>query len=80
MKCTLKAFGIAREIVGSKVIEIELPERQTVGELKAELVRRYPAFSALKSMYIALNQQYAEEQAELHEADEIALIPPVSGG
>jgi molybdopterin converting factor subunit 1 len=80
MKCTIKAFGITREIVGSKVLEIEVPEGQTVAGLKEELMKRFPAFSGLRSMYIAVNQVYGEDESVLKEGDEIALIPPVSGG
>jgi molybdopterin converting factor subunit 1 len=80
MKCTIKAFGITREIVGSRVLEIDMPDGQTVSALKVELMKQYPAFSGLRSMYIAVNQGYAEEETVLREGDEIALIPPVSGG
>jgi molybdopterin synthase sulfur carrier subunit len=80
MKCTIKAFGITREIIGSRVLELEVPDGQTVAELKAELMKQYPAFSGLRSMYIAVNQRYGEDESVLREGDEIALIPPVSGG
>lgn len=80
MNCTIKAFGITREIVGSRVLEIEMPDGHTVAALKSELIKRYPAFLGLQSMYIAVNQQYAEEESVLQEGDEIALIPPVNGG
>ena len=80
MKCTIKAFGISKEIVGGKLLELDLPEGYTVGELKKELFAKYPKFSDLKSLYIALNNEYAQEEAVLKDSDEIALIPPVSGG
>ena len=78
MKCRIKAFGITREIVGERMLELELPDGCTVAALKMELMNRYPAFSGLKSMYIAVNQQYCEEENVLKEGDVIALIPPVS--
>jgi molybdopterin synthase sulfur carrier subunit len=80
MKCRIKAFGISREIVGSRLVEIELVEGQTVLELKKQLFKKYPALDALQSVYVAVNNEYAEETALLKEGDEIALIPPVSGG
>jgi sulfur-carrier protein len=80
MKCKIKAFGISREIVGGRVVELDIPTGATVADLKAELHRQFPSFGALKSLYVAVNQQYAEEQGVLQEGDEIALIPPVSGG
>jgi molybdopterin converting factor subunit 1 len=80
MKCTIKAFGITREMVGGRVLEVEVPDGHTVALLKDDLVKQYPAFSALRSLYIAVNQQYGEMDYVLKEGDEIALIPPVSGG
>ncbi len=80
MKCRIKAFGISREIVGGRMVEIELPDKQTVAELKNQLFRKYPSLAALNSVYIAVNNEYAEEAVLLKEGDEIALIPPVSGG
>jgi molybdopterin synthase sulfur carrier subunit len=40
----------------------------------------YPALEKLRSLFIAVNQQYAEDNQSINETDEIALIPPVSGG
>ena len=80
MKCKVLAFGISRDIVGSKVLEMELPDGNTVSDLKRELFKKYPAFVDLKSLYVALNNEYAKEDAILKTGDEIALIPPVSGG
>jgi len=80
MKCKIKAFGISKDIIGSKLLEMELPEGCTVRDLKKELFEKYTAFADLKSLYIALNNEYADENVALKEGDEIALIPPVSGG
>ena len=79
MKYRLKTFGIAREIMGGKEIDLEM-EGVRVGDLKAALGSRFPALKSLKSLLIAVNSEYAEDGAELSEGDEIALIPPVSGG
>jgi len=80
MKCKIKAFGISREIIGNNVLELEVPEGSTIGELKQELFQKYPLFADLKSLYVAVNNEYAPEEVLLKEGDEIALIPPVSGG
>lgn len=80
MKCRIKAFGISKEIIGGKVLEVEVPEGYTVLELKNSLFQKYPSFSNLKSLYIALNNEYADDHSVLKADDEIALIPPVSGG
>lgn len=80
MKCRIKAFGISREIIGSKLLEIEVPEGYPVSDLKKDLFKKYPTLVKLRSLYVAVNNEYAEEQSVLREGDEIALIPPVSGG
>ena len=80
MKCKVKAFGISRDIVGARDLEMELPDGSTVLDLKNELFKKYPTFVDLKSLYVALNNEYAKEDAILKAGDEIALIPPVSGG
>lgn len=80
MKCKIRAFGISRDIVGSRELEMDLPDGYTVSDLKKELFQKYPTFTDLKSLYVALNNEYASEDAVLKAGDEIALIPPVSGG
>jgi sulfur-carrier protein len=79
MNCTVKAFGIARDILGGREVKIEL-EGHTVGELRNHLMQKYPELVDLRSLFIAVNSAYANESQSLSEADEIALIPPVSGG
>lgn len=79
MKLKIKAFGITKDYLGGKEAIIEL-KGQTVGDLRAELNKRYPQLVSLRSLYIAVNRDYAEENKVLDVTDEIALIPPVSGG
>ncbi|MFZ2897151.1 MAG: molybdopterin converting factor subunit 1 [Saprospiraceae bacterium] len=80
MKLNVLAFGITKDILGGAELKIELPDGATVSDLKQELVRRYPAFGRLRALAIAVNSEYAEGDQVLHERDEVALIPPVSGG
>lgn len=80
MKCRIKAFGITREIVGQRELILDLPEGKKIADLKAILFGQHPQLEALKSLFIAVNQEYAEDQALLKDNDEIALIPPVAGG
>jgi molybdopterin synthase sulfur carrier subunit len=80
MKYKIKAFGISREIIGSKVLVLEIPEGYTIAAMKQELFQKYPSFAGLKSLYVAVNNEYADEDVLIKEGDEIALIPPVSGG
>lgn len=82
MKTSLRilAFGMARDILGRSVIEQEWNSPLTVGELREELIRQYPELARLKSLAVAVNSEYAQDGNQLKEGDEIALIPPVSGG
>ena len=80
MTLRITAFGIARDILSARVLAFETPEALTVGELKRQLLERYPAFGDLTSLYVAVNAEYGADDAPLSEQDDIVLIPPVSGG
>jgi len=79
MKHKVKTFGIAREIMGGREVVLDTAGR-TVGELKKELLAAYPQLVDLRSLFVAVNLKYADDSMVLTESDEIALIPPVSGG
>jgi len=77
---TVLLFAAARELAGADSIAVE-PPRATVADLRAELARRIPALAGLLAKSaIAVNHDFAEEDRLLQPADEIAVIPPVSGG
>lgn len=76
---SVKLFGIARDIVGSSTINIE-QELATVDDLLAYLKSEYPAFNNLTSLLVAINDEYANTSARIKSEDEVAIIPPVSGG
>jgi molybdopterin converting factor subunit 1 len=79
VKIKLKTFGITRDILGGKEVILEV-EGKSVADLREHLTREYPKVVELRSLFIAVNQSYAADTQELNETDEIALIPPVSGG
>jgi len=78
-KYVIKAFGITKDIVGARETIVEL-EGETVGLLRKALKNHYPSLANVKSLMIAVNNSYAEDTRSIGESDEIALIPPVSGG
>ena len=78
-KFKLRAFGVTKEILGGKELVIEA-NASTVGGLRTYLEDHYPGLVQLRSLMIAVNDVYAEDNQALSETDEIALIPPVSGG
>lgn len=80
MKISLLSFGIAKDITGQRFLDVELPTGGTVADLRAMLVERYPRLSDLASVRLAVNGEYAIEGLPLNENDEVAIIPPVSGG
>ena len=78
----LLLFGIAKDIVGESVIDLSNKEMlpESVAELKNLLAKDFPDFSKLSSLAIAVNSEYATDDVVLKKDDEIAIIPPVSGG
>jgi sulfur-carrier protein len=79
MKYKVKSYGIAKDIIGDRTSTIET-DAVTVGELRSWLAHKYPELTELRSLFIAVNQNYAEDAQNINETDEIVLIPPVSGG
>lgn len=74
-------FGITREIIGSdKLVIPEDAGVKDVAGLRAWLAKSYPQFGGLRSLVIAVDKEYADDNQTLNENVEIALIPPVSGG
>ncbi|WKN46212.1 molybdopterin converting factor subunit 1 [Tunicatimonas pelagia] len=80
MELNILLFGITKDIVGQQKLRYELPEGATVPDLVAHLKKSYPKLHDLNSVMIAVNNEYGQEDQTLHESDEVALIPPVSGG
>ena len=81
MNIRLRLFAVSKEIAGSDVIELALPDSATIAELKTALIERHPQFEAIvNSLAFAINQEYATDATTIHPHDELACIPPVSGG
>src|SRR5256714_5861964 len=74
-------FGAARDAVGSEEINFDLATDSTVATARNQLIVAYPGLQDFgKSLLLAVNQEYAEPDSEVHEGDELAVFPPVSGG
>jgi sulfur-carrier protein len=76
-------FASYRELVGTDELTITLPraERATVADLVSALRARGAAWTALPDRpAVAVNQEYARSDTALSDGDEVAFIPPVSGG
>jgi molybdopterin converting factor subunit 1 len=78
---TVMLFSTARAAVRAESVTVSLPAGATVGELKSGLAAAYPALKALLgTAAIAINLEYALADQIIDCRDEIAVIPPVSGG
>ncbi|MCM5661983.1 molybdopterin converting factor subunit 1 [Galbibacter mesophilus] len=74
-------FGITKEIIGSDTLYISVKDNvKDVKSLKSFLNDKYPELKKLSSIAVAVNNKYAKEEDRITIDDEIALIPPVSGG
>lgn len=81
MKVNVLFFASCRDLVGSAEREMDLPDGATVGDLMIEIASEHPRFREMvPSLMVSVNQDYRERSDVLREGDEVALIPPVSGG
>lgn len=80
MTINILAFGIARDIFGQSAIDVELTNDATISNLKYLLEQQYPKLKKLATYMVAVNNEYALDGDTVHERDEVAIIPPVSGG
>ena len=80
-KARVRLFARLSELAGARETEVELGEGLTVGDVFAALAREYPALAGLRgSVMYALNAEYVSSDQPVRAGDEVALIPPVSGG
>jgi MoaE-MoaD fusion protein len=81
MRVRVLLFGVLKELAGKAVDSVELPDGASVAELMTRYGSQMPQLgNVLSSLAVAVNEQYAGPQTELKADDEVALLPPVSGG
>ena len=81
MRIRVRLFAIQRELVGSREVVLELAVGATVEDGWSALVERFPVLvPGRPSVRFARNGEYADPETELADGDELACIPPVSGG
>jgi len=74
-------FGPARDLAGVESVSLALAGSATVALLRERLVKEHPKLAAaLERIRFAVNERYASDETRLREGDEVAIIPPVSGG
>jgi len=81
MKVKCLFFAGAKDIVGKSPIEFEINEGTTTTNFKKILLAQHPSLEKiLTTSLLAVNQEYVETSVVLKDGDEIAVIPPISGG
>jgi len=80
-KVRVRFFARLADVAGTRVAELDLGEGLTAGDAYRLLCGKYPAMEGLKgSLMYAVNAEYVSAEQPLQDGDELALIPPVSGG
>lgn len=81
MKVEVLLFASVREAVGQRRLTVMTPDGATVEDLLQRLVSDYPKLAGhTGTLMAAVNQEYVQRDTVLHDDDEVAFIPPVSGG
>jgi sulfur-carrier protein len=81
MKVAVKLFAAGRELAGTSETYVELAGGATVGDVRRALAAQHTALAPLVARSLmAVNAEYAHDATVLAVGDELALIPPVSGG
>ena len=81
MKVKVLFFGIARDLTGFSQEDLEISEGERLEDLRRRYEGRFPRLKGMGGAVLtAVNQEVAEPAAVLHDGDEVAFLPPVSGG
>ena len=81
MRVQIRLFAILREKAGMSELPLEVRQSSTVASVAEQLASQLPSIrDLLPRVAFAVNRQYAGRETILHDGDELALIPPVSGG
>jgi molybdopterin synthase catalytic subunit/molybdopterin converting factor small subunit len=81
IRVSIRLFAMQRELAGTRSIELSLPAGSTIEDAWAMLVDRFPVLvPGRAALRFARNGGYAPPETRLGDGDEVAMIPPVSGG
>lgn len=81
MRVTVKLFARLRDIAGAEELTRDIGAGATIGSVWRELAGEFPALAQYeRSISTAVNLDYARMTTEVRDGDEIAFLPPVSGG
>ncbi len=80
MKVNVRLFASLREIFKSPYLAVELPEGATVADLVEVIREEAPHLGRGGRFHVTINKDFVEQDAALHDGDEVAIFPPVGGG
>ena len=81
MTIRVRLFARARDLAGADQITVDLPAGATVAELRARLGETCPALGPLLTRSaVAVNEEFARDDGVILPENDVALLPPVSGG
>lgn len=81
MLVKVRLFARLREIAGQGELPVEVPDGYDAGALWNDLAMQYPGLAPYRSsISCAVNEDYAKFTTRLKDGDEVAFMPPVSGG
>jgi molybdopterin synthase catalytic subunit len=81
IKVKVLFFGAARDAAGQSEVDFSLKVNSTAANAFEQVLEKFPELRRFgRSLLLAVNQEYASSDREVHDGDELALFPPVSGG
>jgi MoaE-MoaD fusion protein len=81
LKIKARFFGLYRELVGSSQVDLEIEDKISLVELKQKLFVSFPQLIAYNDhILLAVNSEYGIAEQQLKDGDEVAVLPPLSGG
>jgi molybdopterin converting factor subunit 1 len=81
MKVRCLFFAEAKELVGKNTLDLEFKDSCDTAQLVTELLSRYPSLKKIiDNCLVAVNLEYISRPVFLKDGDEVAIIPPLSGG
>jgi len=81
MQVQVRLFARYRELAGTGTICVDVPDSSTALDVFDRVAARYPDMQAMRaSTLMAVDQEFVKPHTELRDGEELALMPPVSGG
>jgi molybdopterin converting factor subunit 1 len=81
MQIRVLFFGMLKDLTGRSSDSVDLPEQATLRDLLAHYQEKIPQLAQISvSLAMSINQEYAPPESQLQSGDEVAVLPPVSGG